>query len=69
VSPEIAPSKYSQLIFDKEAKAILWRMEQMGIHMQKNLIPERHLIPFIKNNPKLVTYVNIKCQTTKTLRR
>ena len=44
-SPEIDPHQYSEIIFDKVAKAIRWRrdslfnkqmvLKQLGIHMQK----------------------------------
>lgn len=58
-NPEIDPNKYSQLIFDKEAKGIQWSKDSLATngvrltghpHAKENKSRHRHYIPFKKSS-------------------
>ena len=55
-SPEIDPHKHSQLIFDKEAKAIQWSKDS---HFYNSAETTAHA-SCQKMNLKWITYLNVK---------
>ena len=73
------PNNYSQLTFEKGAKAIQWRKDSLfnkwcwnnwtstckTNKQTKNLNPD--LIPFTKIISKWIIYLNVKCKTMKLL--
>ena len=72
-SPEIDPHKYSQLIFDKGAKAIQWSKDSVfnkwcwntGHPPAKKMNLNTDLTPFTKSNSKWITDLSVKRKTIK----
>ena len=77
MSPEIDPYKYSQLILDKDAKAIYCRKYKLftrwcwnnWMSICKNMNLSTYLIVQTKFNSKWTTELNVKSKTIKISRR
>ena len=58
--PEVDPHKYSQLVFDKGAKAIQWRKDSLSKSELVQLDIHTYLTPYIKIHSKQITGLNVK---------